>query len=161
MSRRVAAGAALLSCVMATGAAVLSGAAPAAAVAPATVATVTRDGVSFRYSRVDRPVVAHPRGRGVTRSDFDGDGRDDLAVTAGSTNFVPGQDRYDLTGSVTVTYSAAAHQDTFTGILQPQGGAITTFHASRGELVPGSFISGRTVTSSAIVKLDHHGYTLP
>jgi len=57
---------------------------------------ITRDGVDLRYLR--RPVPGAPvRGKGLTRSDFDGDGIDDVAAT--------------VAAGVVVSYSSAPSRD--------------------------------------------------
>ncbi|SDT71790.1 FG-GAP-like repeat-containing protein [Actinoplanes derwentensis] len=67
----------------------------AATAAPITTETV-RDGVRLLSERT--PVTAKPvTGKGPTRADFDGDGRDDVAVFSYS--------------GVAVSYSSAAHRD--------------------------------------------------
>jgi hypothetical protein len=71
---------------------------PVAAHAAAGPQTITRDGVSIKYQRV--AAAATPKsGSGATRSDFDGDGLDDIAAT--------------VRGGVVVRYSSGRFTDYF------------------------------------------------
>jgi hypothetical protein len=109
-----------------------AGAAASAAPSSAFLQVITRDGVPMIYVRGDRAVAAHPAGQGATRSDFDGDGIDDLAIAAGSTDVSASAGANHPLSSVTVTYSTVAHQDTFVGVMQGSsagsafGTALTT-----------------------------------
>ncbi|MBL6278787.1 FG-GAP repeat protein [Micromonospora fiedleri] len=80
--------------------------------------TITREGVILQFHRVPKP-VAPVKGAGPTRSDFDGDGIDDVAVASDFT-----QDRlaHRATGLVVVRYSSAPHVDYFASVLVAEGG---------------------------------------
>jgi hypothetical protein len=104
--------------------AMLAGGGTVGAAVPAFAAdeftTITRDGVIMQYQRVDRPGTP-VTGTGPTRSDFDGDGVDDIAASGDPSN-------YDLphspTGVVAVRYSSAPHVDYFLGVSAPDGGCL-------------------------------------
>jgi hypothetical protein len=82
--------------------------------------TITRDGVILQYQRVDRPVTP-VTGAGPTRSDFDGDGRDDIAASGDpSSENLP----HSATGVVAVRYSSTPHVDYFMGVSAPDGGCL-------------------------------------
>jgi hypothetical protein len=82
--------------------------------------TITRDGVILQYHRVDRPVTP-VTGTGPTRSDFDGDGRDDIAASGDpSSENLP----HLATGVVAVRYSSAPYVDYFIGVSAPDGGCL-------------------------------------
>ncbi|WP_431882832.1 hypothetical protein [Micromonospora gifhornensis] len=73
--------------------------------------TITRDGLIMQYHRVAKAVTP-VKGTGATRSDFDGDGVDDIAASAGWLNHsLP----HYPTGVVVVRYSSAPHVDYFIG----------------------------------------------
>ncbi|MFG2064935.1 hypothetical protein ACGFIK_26375 [Micromonospora sp. NPDC048871] len=73
--------------------------------------TITRDGLTMQFHRVAKAVTP-VKGTGATRSDFDGDGVDDIAASASwLTHSLP---RYP-TGVVVVRYSSAPHVDYFIG----------------------------------------------
>ncbi|MEU5942117.1 hypothetical protein ABZ807_23685 [Micromonospora sp. NPDC047548] len=80
--------------------------------------TITRDGVVLQHHRVAKagtPV----KGTGGTRSDFDGDGVDDIAATGDPFNYnLP----LSPTGVVAVRYSSAPQVDYFLGAMTPSGG---------------------------------------
>ncbi|GAA0795678.1 FG-GAP and VCBS repeat-containing protein [Spirilliplanes yamanashiensis] len=100
----LAAGAAL------TAAPATSPAAPAAAAASAAAGytAIVRDGIPLLHRR--EPAAATPKtGAGVTRSDFDGDGLDDIAALA--------------EGTVIVRYSSAPHRD-YLATEMPRGGCL-------------------------------------
>ncbi|WBB48665.1 FG-GAP-like repeat-containing protein [Verrucosispora sp. WMMA2044] len=92
---------------------VLAGLAVSApAQAASEVRNITRDGVVMQHLRVAK--AATPvQGTGATRSDFDGDGVDDIAVAAeiGGTDAIP----YYATGGVVVRYSSAPQVDYLNG----------------------------------------------
>ncbi len=115
MRRSATRTAALVGTTLMVVAAVAASGAAGAAVPEASVVTITRDGVPLLAVRADRAVAAHPKASGATRSDFDGDGLDDLAVMARgivlADSSVPAQ---SVDRAVIVTYSTAPFQDTFT-----------------------------------------------
>lgn len=80
--------------------------------------TITREGIVLQHHRVAKtgtPV----KGTGVTRSDFDGDGVDDVAATGDPFNYsLP----HTPTGVVAVRYSSAPQVDYFLGVLSTDGG---------------------------------------
>ncbi|WBB93168.1 FG-GAP-like repeat-containing protein [Verrucosispora sp. WMMC514] len=94
--------------------------------------TITREDVVLQYHRVAK-VNAPMQGTGPTRSDFDGDGVDDVAATSN-----PGQSGLPLhpTGLVVVRYSSAPQVDYFAGVLPPDGGCGSCFGIA---LVAGDF----------------------
>ncbi|WP_431974948.1 hypothetical protein [Micromonospora haikouensis] len=94
--------------------AVLAGLAISAPAEAADIGITTREGVSLQYERVAKAVTP-VKGTGATRSDFDGDGRDDLAATGQP--FEPKLPHYP-TGLVVVRYSSAPQVDYFTGVLR-------------------------------------------
>jgi FG-GAP repeat len=89
-----------------------------AAVGVISFGSVNRDGVAMTYGRAS--VGATPvRGSGATRSDFDGDGVDDVAAY--------GQPMYytetpNPSGVVAVRYSSGRYVDYFLGVLGAGGG---------------------------------------
>ncbi|MFE9201125.1 hypothetical protein [Micromonospora sp. NPDC007230] len=86
------------------------------------VQTITRDGVVLQYDRVATPPVKlRPRMKAnwVTRSDFDGDGIDDIAAMGDPFNYTLPK---TPTGVVTVRYSAVPQVDYFLGVLGSTGG---------------------------------------
>ncbi|MEV6811639.1 hypothetical protein [Micromonospora sp. NPDC051296] len=80
--------------------------------------TITREGVVLQYHRVAEAVTP-VKGTGPTRSDFDGDGVDDIAANGDPSYFDPSR---HPTGVVVVRYSSAPHVDYFSGVLSPDGG---------------------------------------
>ncbi|MFD1083375.1 FG-GAP-like repeat-containing protein [Micromonospora andamanensis] len=107
------------------GVSVLAVAAGLAVSAPAQAAdefrTLAREGVTLQYHRVAKATTA-VTGTGATRSDFDGDGVDDIAATGDPGDFnLP----HHPTGVVVVRYSSAPQVDYFAGVLPPDGGAHT------------------------------------
>lgn len=97
-----------------------SGAVPVAPAATDTTSAVVRDGVTLLRVRraVDRSRVT---GKGPTRSDFDGDGRDDVAVTGyGFIDEAGGSD--SNSAGVVVTYSSAPYRDRITTRVGDFGG---------------------------------------
>ncbi|WBB93170.1 FG-GAP and VCBS repeat-containing protein [Verrucosispora sp. WMMC514] len=74
--------------------------------------TITRDGVVMQQQRVAKAVTPM-KGTGATRSDFDGDGVDDIAANfdAGGNSVLP----HHTSGAVVVRYSSAPHIDYLTG----------------------------------------------
>ncbi|WP_233196975.1 FG-GAP-like repeat-containing protein [Verrucosispora sp. ts21] len=73
--------------------------------------TITRDGLIMQFHRVAKAVTP-VKGTGATRSDFDGDGVDDIAARADwLTHSLP----HYPTGVVVVRYSSAPHVDYFIG----------------------------------------------
>lgn len=73
----------------------------------------------LQYHRVTKPAGTPVTGTGVTRSDFDGDGIDDIAVTADPSYYtLP----HPPTGVVVVRYSSAPYIDYFLGVLSGGGG---------------------------------------
>ncbi|MEH0938211.1 hypothetical protein [Micromonospora psammae] len=83
--------------------------------------TITRDGIVLQYHRVAK-TGASMKGTGVTRSDFDGDGVDDIAAVGDPFNHnLP----HYPTGAVAVRYSSAAQVDYFFGaMLSDNGGSF-------------------------------------
>ncbi|MEV4641123.1 FG-GAP-like repeat-containing protein [Actinoplanes sp. NPDC049548] len=108
MIKKYAAAAAMSSTVLAV-------LAPAAAHAAPAAQTITRDGASITFQRVDAPATPKS-GTGPTSSDFDGDGLDDIAAAA--------------RGGVVVRYSSGGHTD-YIG-KTAGGGAITLGAAIAG-----------------------------
>ncbi|MGC4804219.1 hypothetical protein [Micromonospora sp. DT233] len=82
------------------------------------VGTITREGVVLQHHRVPKAVTP-VQGAGATRSDFDGDGVDDVAASSDFLN--PNLPHYP-SGVVVVRYSSAPHVDYFLGALSPEGG---------------------------------------
>ncbi|OON30148.1 MULTISPECIES: FG-GAP and VCBS repeat-containing protein [unclassified Micromonospora] len=80
--------------------------------------TITREGIALQYHRVAKAVTP-VKGTGATRSDFDGDGRDDLAASGDP--FETSLPQYP-TGVVVVRYSSAPQVDYFFGVLSSEGG---------------------------------------
>ena len=93
--------------------------------------TITREGVVLQHHRVAKAVTP-VKGTGPTRSDFDGDGVDDIAVTSDLSN--TGLPRY-ATGLVVVRYSSTPHVDYFAGVLASDGGC----HCFGSGLAAGDF----------------------
>ncbi|MEO3821517.1 hypothetical protein [Plantactinospora sp. B24E8] len=79
--------------------------------------TITRDGVILQYQRVAK-ATSPGTGSGPTRSDFDGDGIDDIAASSD-----PGDPNlpHHPTGVVVVRYSSAPQVDYFMGVLNESG----------------------------------------
>ncbi|WP_229400785.1 FG-GAP-like repeat-containing protein [Micromonospora okii] len=73
--------------------------------------TISRDGVVLQHHRVAKAVTP-VRGTGATRSDFDGDGVDDVAA---STDFLESNLPHYPTGVVVVRYSSAPQVDYLMG----------------------------------------------
>ncbi|WP_242623941.1 FG-GAP-like repeat-containing protein [Micromonospora kangleipakensis] len=84
------------------------------------VRTVIRDGVVLQYHRVAKTSTP-VKGTGATRSDFDGDGIDDVAATADPFQYVL---PYSPTGVVAVRYSSAPQVDYFMGAFSSDGGCL-------------------------------------
>ncbi|MEV2241722.1 FG-GAP and VCBS repeat-containing protein [Micromonospora sp. NPDC049891] len=107
------------------GVSVLAVAASLAVGAPAGAAdqvlTVTREGVTLQVHRVAKTVTP-VKGTGVTRSDFDGDGVDDIAASADPFEHSLPQ---SPAGLVVVRYSSAPHVDYYTSFISPAGGGVT------------------------------------
>ncbi|MEV0721177.1 hypothetical protein AB0I37_00160 [Micromonospora purpureochromogenes] len=83
------------------------------------VRIVTREGVVLQHLRVAKATTPM-RGTGGTRSDFDGDGVDDIAATADPLNEnLPS----GATGLVVVRYSSAPQVDYLIGGATPEGGS--------------------------------------
>ena len=82
------------------------------------VGTITREGVVLQHHRVPKAVTP-VQGAGATRSDFDGDGVDDVAA---SSDFLDPNLPHYPSGVVVVRYSSAPHVDYFLGALSPEGG---------------------------------------
>ncbi|PZF92329.1 hypothetical protein C1I93_19660 [Micromonospora endophytica] len=80
--------------------------------------TITREGVVLQYQRVAKAVTPM-KGTGPTRSDFDGDGVDDVAITSDLWN--TGLPHYP-TGLVVVRYSSAPQVDYYAGVLSTGSG---------------------------------------
>lgn len=86
------------------------------------IQTISREGVVLQYERVAKTGVPLPRtlkGTRPTRSDFDGDGVDDVAVMGDPANYTLPQ---TPTGVVAVRYSSAPQVDYFMGVLGADGG---------------------------------------
>ncbi|GIJ21935.1 hypothetical protein Vlu01_25590 [Micromonospora lutea] len=85
------------------------------------VRTVTREGITLQVHRVAKATTP-VKGTGQTRSDFDGDGVDDIAASADPFAHTmpesPG-------GLVVVRYSSAPYVDYYTSFISPAGGAVT------------------------------------
>ncbi|MEW2476151.1 hypothetical protein AB0875_20385 [Micromonospora gifhornensis] len=91
---------------------------PPAQAAAEEVRTITREDVILQYQRVPKAVTP-VKGTGPTRSDFDGDGVDDVAAASDlSQSGLP----HHATGVVVVRYSSAPHVDYFAGVLSSDGG---------------------------------------
>ncbi|MER7166367.1 hypothetical protein ABT336_09920 [Micromonospora sp. NPDC000207] len=94
--------------------AVLAGLAVSAPVQAASeFRTITREGVVLQFQRVAKATTPM-KGTGATRSDFDGDGVDDIAVSSRTHTFTG--PRY-ASGVVVVRYSSAPQVDYFIGAL--------------------------------------------
>ncbi|WP_243715465.1 FG-GAP-like repeat-containing protein [Micromonospora sp. KC207] len=94
--------------------------------------TITREGIVLQYQRVAKAVTP-VKGTGPTRSDFDGDGLDDVAATGDpSQSDLP----HYPTGVVVVRYSSAPQVDYFLGVLSPTEGGCGCFGMA---LVAGDF----------------------
>ncbi|MEO3776347.1 hypothetical protein ABGB16_05735 [Micromonospora sp. B11E3] len=84
--------------------------------------TISRENVVLQYQRVAK--TATPvKGTGVTRSDFDGDGVDDVAAS-GEPGY-PYSLPHGPTGVVAVRYSSAPHVDYFIGALGSVSRGVT------------------------------------
>ncbi|MEU5789096.1 hypothetical protein ABZ754_15370 [Micromonospora purpureochromogenes] len=80
--------------------------------------TLTRDGIVLQHHRVAKATTP-VRGTGGTRSDFDGDGVDDVAAMGDTLNTnLP----YSPTGVVVVRYSSAPQVDYYFGAMSSDGG---------------------------------------
>ncbi|WP_229400784.1 FG-GAP repeat protein [Micromonospora okii] len=96
------------------------------------VGTVTRDGVILQHHRVAK--AASPvRGTGATRSDFDGDGVDDVAASG---DFRDPDLPHRPSGVVVVRYSSAPQVDYLLGAMSPSEGGCVCFGMA---LVAGDF----------------------
>lgn len=86
------------------------------------VRTITRDGVVLQHHTVSwMKTPTRFRGMGVGRSDFDGDGVDDIAVTGTPSNYtLPAEP----TGVVSVRYSSAPKVDYLMGVLTGGSGCV-------------------------------------
>ncbi|MEV4543142.1 hypothetical protein [Micromonospora echinaurantiaca] len=100
------------------------------------IRTITRDGFALVHHRVAKPSTPM-RGFGGTRSDFDGDGVDDVAATSDPLNYnLPDSP----TGVVSVRYSSAPQVDYLIGVMSlTEGGCICFGQA----LVAGDFNGDR------------------
>ncbi|GAA0409707.1 hypothetical protein GCM10009541_61030 [Micromonospora gifhornensis] len=80
--------------------------------------TVTRDGIVLQHYRVAKATTP-VKGTGPTRSDFDGDGIDDIAASADPTEY-----RFPQApmGLAVVRYSSAPYVDYFATAVTPAGG---------------------------------------
>lgn len=100
------------------------------------IRTITRDGFDLLHHRVAKPTTPM-RGFGGTRSDFDGDGVDDVAAMSDPLN-------YNLadspTGIVSVRYSSAPQVDYLIGIVPLTEGGCVCFGQA---LVAGDFDGDR------------------
>ncbi|MFC8615583.1 hypothetical protein ACFT9M_04065 [Micromonospora purpureochromogenes] len=82
------------------------------------VQTLSRDGIVLQHHRVAKATTP-VRGTGGTRSDFDGDGIDDVAAMGDPSNMnLP----HYPTGVVVVRYSSVPQVDYFFGVLSGDGG---------------------------------------
>ncbi|MCW3842783.1 hypothetical protein ONA70_22030 [Micromonospora yasonensis] len=103
------------------------------------VQTISREGVVLQYDRVVKTGFLRPRpvlATGTTRSDFDGDGVDDLAAMGDPFNYTLPK---NPTGVVAVRYSSAPQVDYFLGVLD-SGGGCSCFGTA---LVAGDFNGDR------------------
>ncbi|GIJ78119.1 FG-GAP repeat-containing protein [Micromonospora phaseoli] len=82
--------------------------------------TVTRDGIVLQYHRVAKAVTPM-KGTGATRSDFDGDGVDDIAASADPFEHSLPQ---SPAGLVVVRYSSAPYVDYYATAVSPAGGCV-------------------------------------
>ncbi|MGK5442656.1 hypothetical protein ACSNN7_12695 [Micromonospora sp. URMC 105] len=87
------------------------------------VQTITREGFTLLHHRVAKATTP-VRGTGGTRSDFDGDGIDDIAATGDPFNYSLPQ---SPTGVVVVRYSSAPQVDYFMGVLSADNGGCACF----------------------------------
>jgi hypothetical protein len=111
--------------LLAAAAVVLAGMALAVAAEPAggvtpSIGTITLDGLPMQHLRVPY-THATVTGTGPTRSDFDGDGIDDVTASGGAADYtgLP----YTPTSVVVVRYSSAQYRDYLVGGRVPNGGA--------------------------------------
>lgn len=114
-------------------------AAPSAVAAPGVTIEERTFGPSGVLSVSDERIHTRVTRRGATTSDFDGDGVDDLAVTAWSLYGVLGAPLSDRSGkgTVAVRYSSVQRDDTFTGLASAR---LTSFSSSfGGALTSGDF----------------------
>ncbi|WBB93167.1 FG-GAP-like repeat-containing protein [Verrucosispora sp. WMMC514] len=91
-----------------------------AGAAAAEVLSVTREEVTLQVHRVAKaytPVT----GSGQTRSDFDGDGVDDIAASADPFEYTRPE---SPAGLVVVRYSSAPHVDYYTSLISAGGGEV-------------------------------------
>ncbi|WP_433530352.1 FG-GAP repeat protein [Micromonospora sp. CA-263727] len=106
------------------GVSVLAVAASMAVGAPARAAdevrTITREGVILQYHRVAKAVTP-VKGTGPTRSDFDGDGVDDIAASVD-----PFEHSFPQSpaGLVVARYSSAPYVDYYAAAVSPAGGCV-------------------------------------
>jgi hypothetical protein len=109
----------------AVGAGLVASGAPASAAVTGPI-VVTRDGASIMYVRTDLPW--NPvHGTGPTRSDFDGDGRDDIAAAATTLDVsTAGPMPLPYHGEVVVTYSSAPFTDRYLSDLRLGGSGFGT-----------------------------------
>ncbi|GAB3855524.1 hypothetical protein GCM10029963_50440 [Micromonospora andamanensis] len=84
------------------------------------VRSVTREGVTLQVHRAAKAVTP-VKGTGATRSDFDGDGVDDIAASADPFEYTRPE---SPAGLVVVRYSSAPHVDYFTSLISSGGGEL-------------------------------------
>ncbi|MFB9852025.1 FG-GAP-like repeat-containing protein [Micromonospora andamanensis] len=84
------------------------------------VRSVTREGVTLQVHRVAKAVTP-VKGTGATRSDFDGDGVDDIAASADPFEYTRPE---SPAGLVVVRYSSAPHVDYYTSLISSGGGEL-------------------------------------
>ncbi|MEU4551689.1 integrin alpha [Micromonospora violae] len=86
------------------------------------VRTITRDGVVLQHHQISwMKTTTRFRGTGASRSDFDGDGVDDIAATGDPFNT---NSPLSPSGVVNVRYSSAPKVDYFLGVMPEDGGCV-------------------------------------
>ncbi|MFI6232374.1 hypothetical protein ACIBD9_02300 [Micromonospora sp. NPDC050784] len=94
----------------------------APAKAAESVRTITRDGVVLQHHKVSwMKTPTRFRGTGLGRSDFDGDGVDDIAATSDPSDYTLPK---EPSGVVQVRYSSAPKVDYLMGTLADGGGCV-------------------------------------